>query len=765
MATATSNASGPWSTDIWDGGSGAGGIPVDGDAVVIAAGHNVLMDADLSAYTGLFTVTITGGATPGMLYFKDSTSGHLKIRTGYNLIGTTDTNKGRLLANSDGVWGNTGSLAYADKAVIDLQGTAKIDTQHLDIALYCTQPTNEFVHVYGTKFDFAADTDVDPATNLITLNDTAPVAGTDVVLVAAAGATLPTPLVADMLYYVRNNSGNDCKLATTNSDATIVDITADGSGTIYLLTEQASATAELNVLEDVTADSWSAAADHDAVVLVDCLAPANYDQQRTTISAIDDADTITLAAVVDSAQFAGAKLFLSSRNVSIRSAGTTAAQPIVDYASATTASGVFQCEIRNTAGSGTTFYGYGINNGTGHTISGTISGCSNGISDGSGHIISGTISGCSNGINSGSGHTISGTISGCTTGISSGSGHTSSGTISGCSTGIYSGSGHISSGTISGCTNGINSGSGHTISGTISGCSNGIYSGSGHTISGTIRCTYGIYSGSGHTISGTISGCTFGIYLGSGYTISGTISGCIYGINSSYGHTISGTISGCIYGINAGYGYIVSGTISGCTTSFKIAGDVIVKSGADVAYTFYNRGTTVGEDFRVSVEDLSGTGNAYKVYDQYGDVIKTACDGTGDAPSADPDSGNGYCVEASNIQAIIATNNPLVIIPNHRIWMTAAEHTVTYKVQTTYAGISAGGLVLSCSYISTASPVARTITTNAPAIDQRSGDTDWTQTLAVTFTPAAAGWVDFEIKLTEYESGNEVYVWPTPVIS
>lgn len=79
MATITSAQSGNWSaTSTWSGGV----VPVDGDAVVIAAGHNVLMDADQSAFTGLFNVTITGGVTPGMLYGMNGTSGYLKIRTG-----------------------------------------------------------------------------------------------------------------------------------------------------------------------------------------------------------------------------------------------------------------------------------------------------------------------------------------------------------------------------------------------------------------------------------------------------------------------------------------------------------------------------------------------------------------------------------------------------------------------------------------------------------------------------------------------------------
>ena len=58
MATITSAQSGNWSaTTTWAGGA----VPADGDEVIIAAGHNVKMDVDQSAFTGLFNVTIQGG--------------------------------------------------------------------------------------------------------------------------------------------------------------------------------------------------------------------------------------------------------------------------------------------------------------------------------------------------------------------------------------------------------------------------------------------------------------------------------------------------------------------------------------------------------------------------------------------------------------------------------------------------------------------------------------------------------------------------------
>lgn len=72
---AASNGSGSWSIGAtWVGGV----VPADDEEVNIEAGHAVLMDADLSAYTGLRTVTIKGVAsgTPGRLYWKDGTSGY-----------------------------------------------------------------------------------------------------------------------------------------------------------------------------------------------------------------------------------------------------------------------------------------------------------------------------------------------------------------------------------------------------------------------------------------------------------------------------------------------------------------------------------------------------------------------------------------------------------------------------------------------------------------------------------------------------------------
>ena len=364
--------------------------PVDNvDSAVIDANCQMLMNQDQSAYTGLLGVTISGHATtPGMLYWANGVSlGHLKIKTGFNLLGTTGAAKGRLLANSNGAWGATGVLAFADKAIIDLGATSKIDAQYLDIALYCYQPTHTYLRTYGVRHTVTGSA----AANTLTKNSHGLANATPVMIM---GADIPAPLVADYVYYVVGTATNTFQLAAV-SGGTAIDLTSNGSGTIEVYTGCPTSVGKvIPVFEDVTAETgWTTTAGHNRVVLVSA-GPQNYDQQRDTLTTIAAAAATITTNNVDSLQYPGGRIYLISRNVSIRSACTTAVN-ICDYGSAPTSSGVFQCEIVATAGSGTTFYGYGVNTGTGHTISGTVSGCDYGVYVGTGYTISGTVSGCS----------------------------------------------------------------------------------------------------------------------------------------------------------------------------------------------------------------------------------------------------------------------------------------------------------------------------------------------------------------------------------
>jgi hypothetical protein len=413
VATITSAASGPWSAgSTWAGGS----APADNDTVIIAAGHSVEFDVDMSAWAnGIAGLTIQGGATPGMLYAKHSAAGtyHLKMKAGTNIVGTSGTYNGRLLANSDGVWGNTGSLPFDRKFIIQMAGTnaGALNLTYLDCALRCDEPVMSSVVV--------------------------------------TSATVESPVVG--------------------------------------------------VATDVSADpQWWIGA---PLVLVDEGARTNDHQVLTLVG--KSATTLTLSASVDSTQVAG-RVFLATRNVEIRSASTSASAPIVTQGT----SAVLACAVRATAATTTTKYTYSVIYGSGHTLSGVVSGCTTGVVYGSGHTLSGVVSGCTTGVYYGSGHTLSGVVSGCTTGVYYGSGHTLSGVVSGCTTGVVYGSGHTLSGVVSGCTTGVVYGSGHTLSGVVSGCTTGVYYGSirfhGATFQNNTRDLYSCITSGPATLGSTV---------------------------------------------------------------------------------------------------------------------------------------------------------------------------------------------------------------------------------------------------------------------
>lgn len=347
----------------------------------------------------------------------------------------------------------------------------------------------------------------------------------------------------------------------------------------------------------------------------------------------------------------------------------------------------------------------------------------------------------------------------------------------------------------------------------------GFHYGTGHTISGQIYSNYyGINVGSYSTISANLYANITGVAGGVGHTVTGEIYSNSYGFSSTYLYWVSGKVHGNAYGFNTGsgvifsgdlydngagiylcYGYKVSGNVYRNGVGIRGCTDVIVTGrmgydGGDVSKPntsndFLSHGHEVIKclNMKIPLADLTIRRNmdtyvarilcehhnrvlgAQKIYDNNGDVVKVTCDGGGDRPSVDPDGGNGDCIELSNIQTICNTNNPLKAWEprQYRLWVTAAGGTVTYtfKVQTTYAGISAGGLKLTATYLDGVSGGSTSEQTNAPAINQRASAADWTQTLAVTVTPQEDGWLDLMIELMEYESGNEVYIWPEVAIT
>ena len=317
MATITSNASGNWATGAtWVGGT----KPADGDTVVIAAGHNILMDEDQSAFvTGVGPVTITGGVTPGMLYWKDGTDGYLMVKTGTYVTGTLSTNRGRLLVNSDGVWDNTGSLSISNYAIINLLGTSYLSCTNMDIQMHAQDPTYRATIAYTTKYDVTCSTDVTLGTNYIDFGTTPPSNGTRVALKASSGSTLPGGLFEDCRYYISGVSGNTAKLALRNAAADVPDLTDVGTGTFSVLTGfSTGALYQLETYDDLSGDaSWSMASPLNLIGISNTLA---VDSLRfvdfNSITSVGT-NTINLTDAIADTFHGGAHVILISRNVQI----------------------------------------------------------------------------------------------------------------------------------------------------------------------------------------------------------------------------------------------------------------------------------------------------------------------------------------------------------------------------------------------------------------------------------------------------------------
>jgi len=203
------------------------------------------------------------------------------------------------------------------------------------------------------------------------------------------------------------------------------------------------------------------------------------------------------------------------------------------------------------------------------------------------------------------------------------------------------------------------------------------------------------------------------------------------------------------------YCNIASHLMMGCKVPAAGMAASRAMAGAVIRYENYDQ--TVGED---------------RVFAEFGDIIRVDADGGGDRPSEDPEGSNGELVELSSIQSNLddvgyPPSYATVEAFGHketeyyRIWATK-DIAVTYRfyVQTTYAGITAGNLKLTAQYLDTASSSHIAEVTHAPAISERTGDTDWTQYLEVAVTPAETGWLTFQIELMEYQANDEVWIYP-----
>lgn len=369
---------------------------------------------------------------------------------------------------------------------------------------------------------------------------------------------------------------------------------------------EASSATQIEIDQDVSADpEWARSG---AAVRIDNI-NKNLQSESYTISEVTS--TYLTTSALSSAKLSGSKAILTTRNVRITTSGTAISNGIIRYGTGH----VLRCQITS-SNTG--------NNGIQEAINSILSGVYSGgtasgaaVNLGSGHTVSGVITGWSFGLLSSSSNAISGLVSGCTTGLSKETSDVVSGIVSGCSTGIGGSSVGISlSGSVDGCSNGCSSNSGMVIAGTFDNCGIGINVGDGFYITGIIRnCVTGMASGAGHLLNAVqILGCTSGV--GSGvytfidcvikantYDLNTTTS--FYAISTTFGSvTVFNNYSGAARAINAYANSVNHNNIAGAFLAWTCGGIVTKQA------------TTYPTDYTYSYDHALESATAYCFWQQ-----------------------------------------------------------------------------------------------------------------------------------------------------
>lgn len=287
-----------------------------------------------------------------------------------------------------------------------------------------------------------------------------------------------------------------------------------------------------------------------------------------------------------------------------------------------------------------------------------------------------------------------------------------------------------------------------------------IQSGRNNSFSGDIYACYTVLTGYFHTISGNVFGNYYSFYgavfckvLGYIYFNAIAVNSCV---NSSFF---------CVFG------YDSSENSCANTTDFRIDSQVF-------AYLFNCKNPSsgftlsrnvLGNMMRIRSEHNNRVLNSHVTYENFGDIIKTPCDGAGTSPSVDPDGGSLDCIEVSNLQSNLGKCQPLAIFDHHtyRIWATASvSKTYTFKIQSIFTNtLAATEIFLEGEYLNSATDGSLGTSVSTGTIAPRSSTSDWSQVLSVTINPSQTGWVTLQLKLNKYESGKKIYVWPKVTIA
>lgn len=130
MATRTSVGSGLWSA----AGTWNTGVPLDTDTAIIAAGHDVEFDVDMTAFAAGVTLTITG------TLHASTTAGAYLLKMQADMTGA-----GTLRAGTSGT-------PYPDTCTFEIQRRGfQITATTMTLDLNCSEPTTKYIRLSGVE--------------------------------------------------------------------------------------------------------------------------------------------------------------------------------------------------------------------------------------------------------------------------------------------------------------------------------------------------------------------------------------------------------------------------------------------------------------------------------------------------------------------------------------------------------------------------------------------------------------------------------------
>jgi hypothetical protein len=286
----------------------------------------------------------------------------------------------------------------------------------------------------------------------------------------------------------------------------------------------------------------------------------------------------------------------------------------------------------------------------------------------------------------------------------------------------------------------------------------------------------------------TVNAAMFGI---GGYAVVGgwgsLFTGNVFGNNNAsatggYFHTYAGNYYANGSGTSLGNSSVLTGKVGFNSADITIANgvDFAFNAGGNVAglkgYTkvlnakipsspiFQNR-NLLHIQGRFQFEHYQQIANAHYICDAYGDITKTAADGTGDNPTQ-RSGGSADVIEAvpqSNCAAV-----SYLELLHIRLWAEAGVNkTYRFYLQTDYAALAKNVLVLYGQYLDQGSGghLGSANSSTSGNFTTRSNQSDWSQYVEVTINPAQNGYINLYLWLMGYESSKKIWIDPKVAIT